>query len=200
MKVLPYGNAALLVEPDDPAAVLAFAAAARADPDVLETVPAARTFLVRCEPPNVAGLRARLGALGPTVTAAPPPVGELVVLDVRYDGADLADTAVELGLTSDELVRLHSAPEYVVAFCGFAPGFAYLNGLDSRLHVARRPEPRTRVPAGSVAIAAEFAGVYPRASPGGWRLLGRTDTDLWDLARTPPVLLVPGTRVRFRAR
>jgi 5-oxoprolinase (ATP-hydrolysing) subunit B len=200
VKVLPYGDAALLVEPDDPAAVLAFAAAAEAEPGVLEVVPAARTFLVRCEPPDIAGLRARLSALAATVTAVPPPVGEQVVLDVHYDGADLADTAAELGLTVAELVRRHSEPDYVVAFCGFAPGFAYLSGLDAALHVARRAEPRTRVPAGSVAIAAEFTGVYPRASPGGWRLLGRTDEELWDLARTPPALLVPGTRVRFRAR
>ncbi len=103
-------------------------------------------------------------------------------------------------MTADELVARHSEPRYVVAFCGFAPGFAYLSGLDERLHVARRAEPRTRVPAGSVGIAGEFTGVYPRASPGGWRLLGRTDADLWNLARTPPALLVPGTRVRFRPR
>jgi KipI family sensor histidine kinase inhibitor len=200
VRVLPYGHAALLVEPDDPAAVLALAAAARTEPGVIEVVPAARTFLVRAEPPLLAGLRARMVALAATVTAAPAPVGELVVLEVRYDGPDLADTAAELHLTPDELVRRHSEPEYVVAFCGFAPGFAYLSGLDAGLHVARRPEPRTRVPAGSVAIAAEFTGVYPRASPGGWRLLGRTDAELWDLGRTPPALLVPGARVRFRPR
>lgn len=200
MRVLPYGDAALLVEPDDAAAVLALAAAARAEPGVVEVVPAARTFLIRADPPQLAGLRDRLVVLAATATVGPPPVGERVVLDVRYNGADLAGTAAELGLTADELVRRHSEPEYVVAFCGFAPGFAYLSGLDSGLHVARRPEPRTRVPAGSVAIAAEFTGVYPRASPGGWRLLGRTDAELWDLGRTPPALLVPGARVRFRPR
>jgi KipI family sensor histidine kinase inhibitor len=200
VKVLPYGDAALLVEPDDPATVLAFAATARGEPDVVEVVPAARTFLVRVEPHHLEPLRRRLLALASTVAAAPPPTGPRMVLDVRYDGDDLADTAAELGLSTDELVRRHSDGEYVVAFCGFAPGFAYLTGLDVGLHVGRRAEPRTRVPAGSVGIAAEFTGVYPRPSPGGWRLLGRTDAELWNLARTPPALLVPGTRVRFRSR
>ncbi len=95
---------------------------------------------------------------------------------------------------------MHSGAGYTVRFCGFAPGFAYLDGLDPRLHVPRRDDPRTSIPAGSVAIAGEFAGVYPRASPGGWRLLGRTDASLWDVDRDPPALLTPGTRVRFRAR
>lgn len=197
MKLLRYGERALLVEPADPAAVLGLAAAARELPGVLEVVPAARTVLVVLDDPaGVPGLRLALRDHASDPTAHPS--GDEVVLDVRYDGADLDDTATEVGLDVDGLVRAHADGEYVVRFCGFVPGFAYLTGLAAGLHVARRPEPRTRVPAGSVAIAGEFTGVYPRPSPGGWRLLGRTDATLWDLARDPPALLAPGTRVRFR--
>jgi KipI family sensor histidine kinase inhibitor len=100
-------------------------------------------------------------------------------------------------LSPSQLIDLHTGAEYTVRFCGFSPGFAYLDGLDPRLHVGRRASPRTAVPAGSVAIAGEFTGVYPRSSPGGWQLLGRTDAQLWEVTRDPPALLTPGTRVRF---
>jgi 5-oxoprolinase (ATP-hydrolysing) subunit B len=199
MRVLPYGDAALLAEPDDPGTVLALAAALRGRPGVLEVVPAARTVLVRAEPASLPDLERHLGDLGSTVRPDPLTTGDHVVLNVHYDGGDLETTAAELGLDADELIRRHAAGRYVVAFCGFAPGFAYLTGLDPALHVARLAEPRTSVPAGSVGIAGEFTGVYPRSSPGGWRLLGRTDATLWDLTRTPPALLPPGTRVTFRA-
>jgi KipI family sensor histidine kinase inhibitor len=198
MRVRAYGDAALLVEPDDPAAVLGLAAAAGREPDVLEVVPAARTVLVRTSRLAVARLRARLPELAAQIPHEQP-VGAHVVLDVHYDGADLVATAELLGLEPAELVRRHSAGSYVVAFCGFAPGFGYLSGLEAELHAPRLAEPRTRVPAGAVGIAGEFTGVYPRPSPGGWRLLGRTDAALWDLDRDPPALLVPGTRVTFRA-
>jgi KipI family sensor histidine kinase inhibitor len=199
MRIAPYGDEALLAEPDDPASVLALAAAVAAEPGVLEVVPAARTLLVRAEAAALAGLPERLIELGEQASAAPEPESAEVVLDVRYDGADLAGVAADLGLDTAEVVRRHTAAAYVVAFCGFAPGFAYLRGLDATLHLPRLTEPRTRVPAGSVGIAGEFTGVYPRESPGGWRLLGRTDADLWDLGRRSPALLSPGTRVRFRA-
>lgn len=198
MRLLPYGDEAILAEPDDPATVLALATALRGESGVREVVPAARTLLVRAAASDLAGIRSRLVELAQTVVAGPPTDGQPVVLDVHYDGADLADTAAEVGMDVDGVVRAHTSGDYVVAFCGFTPGFAYLSGLDEALHVARLAEPRTRVPAGSVAIADEFTGVYPRASPGGWRLLGHTDAELWDLARTPPALLPPGTRVRFR--
>jgi KipI family sensor histidine kinase inhibitor len=200
MRLRPYGPHALLVEPDEPAAVLALAAALDGVAGIREIVPAARTLLAVLEPSaapaSVAGaIRAR--AVDPA--SAPPAAGDRVVLDVEYDGPDLDGTAAELGLAPDDLVRRHAGGDYVVAFCGFAPGFAYLTGLHDALHVPRLGEPRTKVPAGSVGIAGEFTGVYPRASPGGWRLLGRTDATLWDLDRDPPALLAPGTRVRFRA-
>ncbi len=196
---MPYGEAALLAEPGDAASVLDLAAAAAELPGVREVVPAARTVLVVLESADLVqrvsdSLRERAERAATDVA----PDGEPLVLDVRYDGADLTSTADELGLDADGLVRAHSDGEYVVAFCGFVPGFGYLTGLPEALHVARFAEPRTRVPAGSVAIAGEFTGVYPRSSPGGWRLLGHTSAPLWDLDRTPPALLSPGTRVRFR--
>lgn len=199
LRVLRFGRSAVLVEPSDPGVVLALAAAARDLPDVREVVPAARTVLI--EWTSTAAARSAtdtLAALAIEPSHATPASSEPILLSVHYDGADVDEAAHELGMGPDELVRRHSAGEYVVAFCGFAPGFAYLAGLDERLHVPRLPEPRTRVPAGAVGIAGEFTGIYPRPSPGGWRLLGRTDAKLWDVSRTPPALLTPGTRVRFR--
>ncbi|GAB2488498.1 allophanate hydrolase subunit 1 [Jatrophihabitans fulvus] len=193
--MLPYGDTAALVEPDDPSQVRTLAAAAARLPGVVEVVPAACTLLV-VGADALPTLAARLAEVPDDV---PAPSGPEVTLDVRYDGADLPDTAALLGLDSDGLVRAHTSTAFVVAFCGFAPGFAYLTGMPPELHVPRLAEPRTRVPAGSVGLAGEFTGVYPRASPGGWRLIGRTDAALWDLERDPPALLSPGTRVRFRA-
>jgi KipI family sensor histidine kinase inhibitor len=119
---------------------------------------------------------------------------------VRYDGEDLPEVARMCGLTEREVAVRHLEATYLVAFCGFAPGFAYLTGGDPVLRVPRRADPRTRVPAGAVGLADEFTGVYPRPMPGGWQLIGRTDAVLWDLGREPPALLLPGTRVRFVER
>ena len=123
-----------------------------------------------------------------------------IEIPVTYDGMDLAEVAKFTGLSQARIVELHASAEFTVAFCGFAPGFAYLTGLPAELHVPRLATPRTSVPAGSVAIAAEFAGVYPRTSPGGWRILGTTDVTLFDETQTPPALLTPGDRVRFIPR
>jgi KipI family sensor histidine kinase inhibitor len=120
------------------------------------------------------------------------------VIDVRYDGEDLADIARFTGLTVDQVVAAHTGTEWRVAFCGFAPGFSYLIGGDPRLRVPRRDEARVRVPAGSVALAGEFSSIYPRVSPGGWQLLGHTDAVLWDSSADPPAVLRPGAVVQFR--
>jgi KipI family sensor histidine kinase inhibitor len=118
---------------------------------------------------------------------------------VRYDGEDLQSMARMLDLEAAELVRRHAAAEYTVAFLGFAPGFAYLTGLDEALKLPRRADPRTRVPAGSVAVADGYTGIYPLATPGGWHILGRCEAMLFDPGRTTPALLSPGDLVRFKA-
>jgi KipI family sensor histidine kinase inhibitor len=197
--VLPYGDRALLVEVADGPAVAAVRAALERSPlpGQRELVPAARTVLVLLDRPptelDVATLR-RL---------APEPVdddgtGPLVELPVVFDGPDLPEVARLTGRAVPALVTALTAVEFTVAFGGFAPGFGYLTGLPEDLHVPRRETPRTRVPAGSVGLAGPYAGAYPRASPGGWQLVGRTDAVLFDVDRDPPALLVPGARVRFR--
>lgn len=201
MRVLRCADSGLLVEVDDLDAVLALYGALRDDPPygVTGLVPAARTLLLQLDPgradPDAVERRVRATPLaGPGARAAD---AEPLTIPVVYDGADLADVAAHTGLTRAEIVAAHTGRPWTVAFCGFSPGFGYLAGGDPRLHVPRRTEPRTRVPAGSVAIAGEFAAVYPRESPGGWQLLGRTDVRTWDLDRDPPGLLRPGVRVRF---
>ena len=202
MRLLPSGTTALLAEVEDGEgidAVLALHAALEQHrPDgVVDVVPAARTVLLVVDPARttLAAVAAAVHALRPRPGARP--AGELVELPVRYDGADLTDLADRLGIGTDELVRRHTAEEWTVAFCGFAPGFGYLTQPGGSWDVARRATPRTRVPAGSVALAGEFSGVYPRESPGGWQLLGRTDVAVFDVDRDPAALLRPGVRVRF---
>ena len=200
MKVLPYGDRAVLVEPADPDGVLPLRdwLVRQGHSGVVAVLPAARTVLVELDPVVLPMHRlSELRAGAEPQLPSRPAGGEEVELPVRYDGADLATVAGEVGLTVDELVELHSGCEYTVQFCGFSPGFGYLTGLDRRLWLPRLATPRPAVPAGSVAIAGEYAGVYPRPSPGGWRLLGSTEVALFDLDRRPPALLAPGTRVRF---
>jgi KipI family sensor histidine kinase inhibitor len=168
-------------------------------PDVTDVVPAARTLLVSVRPGS-GGLDAVRSLLRDLPADATPPTdGCTVTLPVVYDGPDLDLVASTADLSVDEVVELHSGASYTVAFCGFAPGFGYLTGLPPALRQPRLPSPRTSVPAGSVGIAGEFTGAYPRSSPGGWRLLGRTSAVLFDSRRTPPALLAPGDRVRFEA-
>ena len=136
-----------------------------------------------------------------TVAAAPAvrrPATAPVTIDVTYDGADLGATSELLGVSVAQLVERHTAAEWSVAFSGFAPGFAYLVSDDWPFEVPRLDAPRTRVPAGAVGLAGEFSGVYPRESPGGWRLIGQTHAVLWATDARPPALLAPGARVRFR--
>jgi KipI family sensor histidine kinase inhibitor len=199
VRVLPYGDRALLVEVADLAAVAAVRAALERSPltGQRDLVPAARTVLVVLDrPPTPADVDAleRVHA----VPTDRPLDGPVVDLPVVFDGPDLADVARLTDRSVPDLVAALTAADLEVAFGGFAPGFAYLTGLPDDLHVPRRATPRTRVPAGSVGLAGPFAGAYPRASPGGWQLVGRTDAVLFDVERDPPALLVPGTRVRFQ--
>jgi KipI family sensor histidine kinase inhibitor len=200
IRVLPCGDRALLVEVADPAAVRSVTAALERDPlpGQEELVPAARTVLVRFVREPTELHTAALARLRPDPAAGEQAAGE-VILDVVFDGADLDEVAERTGRAAEQVVQALTSTELTVAFSGFAPGFGYLTGLPRDLHVPRRPTPRTRVPAGAVGLAGPYAGVYPRESPGGWQLVGRTDAVLFDVDRDPPALLVPGTRVRFRA-
>ncbi|MEU3572959.1 5-oxoprolinase subunit PxpB [Kitasatospora sp. NPDC036755] len=163
---------------------------------VEELVPAARTLLLDGVA-DVDAVAALLRTARPVAAGAAR--GPLVEVPTVYDGADLAEVAALWEVSEEAAVRIHTEPEYVVAFCGFAPGFGYLTGLPARFDVPRRATPRSSVPAGSVALAGPYTGVYPHPSPGGWQLVGRTALPLWDTDREPPALLSPGTRVRFTA-
>lgn len=218
-RLLPMGGSALLVEVADTEAALALRArlsrfcassggaaasgsgaeGARWGSAVEQLVVGARTVLVVL---REAQRRDEVGRAVLELAAALDPVveagsGEPVEIAVRYDGEDLDDVARLTGLSRDEVVVAHTGTPWRVGFGGFAPGFAYLVGGDPRLLVPRRTEPRTRVPAGSVALAGEFSGIYPQDSPGGWQLLGSTEALLWDAGRNPPALLAPGMTVRF---
>lgn len=199
MRVLPSGSTALLVEVADLDEVVALYAALVDDPPVgvVDIVPAARTLLLVTDP-AVGSLAAVERAVRATTPRADQrDHGELVEIPVAYDGEDLAEAAELLGCNASELVRRHTAAEWTVAFCGFIPGFGYLTSPTWTTPVPRRSTPRTKVPAGAVALAGEFSGVYPRESPGGWQLLGRTSLTMFDPSRPTPAILRPGVRVRF---
>jgi len=211
-RLLSCGELSVLVEVESLDEVLALHAAVRTLVEaedgefagIVDVVPAARTVLLTVgDGADVAPLRRALPALLATDLAAASapgsdqPSAQPVEILVQYDGADLDDVAHLTGLTPAEVVARHTGQLWRAAFGGFAPGFAYLTGGDTRLHVPRRREPRTSVPAGSVALAGEFSAVYPRASPGGWQLLGHTDAVLFAVDREPPALLQPGGLVRF---
>ncbi|WP_431791961.1 carboxyltransferase domain-containing protein [Microbacterium paraoxydans] len=197
MRILTASDSALLVEADDLEQAMRLNLAWSDVPGVLERIPGARTVLVRFDP-NRTSAAALAEALAATVVdaAALPDAGE-VTIPVRYDGEDLDEAAALLDVSAEELVARHLAADWRVAFSGFAPGFGYAVSGDPLFDVPRRSSPRTRVPAGSVALAGAFSGVYPRESPGGWQLIGRTALEMWDIDRDPPALLAPGRRVRF---
>ncbi|MBC7723385.1 MAG: 5-oxoprolinase/urea amidolyase family protein [Burkholderiaceae bacterium] len=199
MRFLPVRDDALLIELDDLDQTLALVDALGRDPiaGVGELIPGARTLLVHYRPSTVTPARIVASVRGRDLTARSSAQSRLVEIRVRYDGEDLADVAAILGVSEEALVAMHTGGDYSVGFTGFAPGFGYLSGGHPALDVPRRPTPRTRIPAGSVALAGTFSGIYPRESPGGWQLIGTTDSVLWDLARDRPALLEPGDRVRF---
>ncbi|WP_186241277.1 5-oxoprolinase subunit B family protein [Mycobacterium simulans] len=201
--VLDYGDQALMLECDSTADVLAWTAALReaALPGVVDIVPASRTVLVKLNEPRYQGVtrqRMRKLRVNPDATGSADHQ-DIVVIDVVYDGPDLTEVASQTGLTTAQVINAHTSTPWRVGFSGAIPGFAYLLGGDPRLRVPRRAELRTLVPAGSVALAGEFSAIYPRQSPGGWQIIGHTDTDLWDIDRPNPALLTQGTWVRFRA-
>ncbi|MFN0178185.1 MAG: 5-oxoprolinase subunit PxpB [Gemmatimonadales bacterium] len=205
-RISPLGDAALTVsfadrlddEARDQVLGLADRLTRRADPAIVELVPAYVSLVVRYRPDllDYATIRAlvadHLGGAAPRL--AP---GRLIEIPVHYDGPDLDAVAGGTGLTAAEVIALHCGREYSVSLLGFVPGFAYLTELDPRLVLPRRAAPRPRVPAGSVAIAGEQTGIYPAETPGGWHLIGRTPLRVFDPAREPPSLFAVGDRVRF---
>ncbi len=188
------GPRALLAEVASSGEALALATWARASRVAAdEIVPGARTVLLD----GVADIELARVALARWSPTTDVPAGELVEIRVHYDGADLEDVAELWGTDVAGVVARHTATDFVSAFCGFAPGFAYLAGLGDDFTVPRLDSPRTKVPAGAVGLAGSWCGIYPTASPGGWQLIGRTEQALWDPASPQPALLAPGTRVRF---
>lgn len=199
MRMLPCGESGLLLELTELAQVQTWYAALAADPPagVVDLVPAARTVLIVFDPELTTPSRVAEQVTGLEPAPGLTPVADRVTIPVRYDGDDLAEVGRRTGLGARGVVAAHTSAEWTVAFCGFSPGFGYLVGTDTGLRVPRREVPRTRVLAGAVALADEFTGVYPRQSPGGWQLIGRTELRVWDLDRSPPAILRPGVRVRF---
>jgi KipI family sensor histidine kinase inhibitor len=205
-RIRQFGEAALLAELGDAfdESVAAWARALASEWEHGPAVPAYTSVVVSFDPeslePDVAERRLRdLLARGPVYSsrgAAP----QLVEIAMRYDGPDLADVANSSGMSIDELIAVHSGREYSAVFLGFLPGWAYCARLDPRIVATRLPSPRARVPAGSVGVVDGQTGVYPFASPGGWRLVGTTDEVMFDPRRERPSLLHAGDRLRFVAR
>ncbi|MGY0003941.1 5-oxoprolinase subunit B family protein [Micromonospora sp. I033] len=200
MRIRPVGAHALLLDCDGPEQVEAWRAElwrrrAAGELSAVEIVPAAATVLLDGVP-DPAAAAARIAGWTPAGVAATAAAAEVRVPTV-YDGPDLPAVAEHWGVGVPAVVERLRRTEFRVAFCGFAPGFAYLTGLPAELAVPRLATPRTRVPAGSVALAGPYAGIYPTASPGGWLLVGRTDLVLFDVHADPPARLTPGSRVRL---
>ncbi|MCM2441783.1 5-oxoprolinase/urea amidolyase family protein [Agrobacterium vitis] len=199
MRFLPVSLTTMLVELADLDETLALFASLQANPvaGIDEMVPAARTLMIRFRPQTICAEALAAEVSTHDLSAKLAPSDHLVEIPVDYDGEDLADVAELTGLAVEEVIRRHTESTFTVAFCGFAPGFGYLVGGDPALHVPRRKSPRTRIPAGAVALAGAFSGVYPQASPGGWQIIGVTPVKMWDLSRDPPALFQPGYQVRF---
>lgn len=204
MEALLVGQHALLVECADADQVLATYQVLRSraeDLGVRDIVPAARTVLLDGLLDRAAALalvqELQVDAASAAGAAPAQEPASRVDLPTRYDGPDLDEVARQWRCTTAEVVRRHQQTEFVVSFCGFTPGFAYCSGLPADLVVSRRADPRPAVPAGSVALAGEYTGVYPTATPGGWQLIGTTSASLWKPGEAHPALLSPGTRVRF---
>lgn len=206
LRIDPFGERALLVRAPDQATVLALASALVADlgagSSLVDVVPGDRTLLVGFDGTDAGEAAARAAieaaAMHPATATGP----RRHVIPVRYggdDGPDLGEVAALAGRSPEALVGLHTGRDHEVLFIGFAPGFPYIGGLAPELVLPRLATPRTITPAGSVAIAEAYTGIYPAGLPGGWRVIGRTETQLFDPAADPPVTLLPGDIVRFEA-
>lgn len=195
------GESGILVELRDPVErrLLHAALLQNPAPALTELVPAAVTIMLKTAtaeaiPAVLEHLRALLASGIEEVAAADV---EPTIIEVRYDGEDLAAVAEILGISERDVVARHTGQLWTVEFAGFMPGFGYMSGAAGGMTVPRRQSPRTRIPPGSVALAGDFTGIYPQASPGGWQLIGTTDAVLWDTEATPPTVMVPGARIQF---
>lgn len=196
------GPRALLIELDSLPEVLALHAQLLQDPPAgqVDVLAAARTVMAVFDSrANALAARDGITFADPGASHGPADDADPVRIEVVYDGEDLAEVAAHTGLSTDGVVAAHTGQLWTAAFGGFAPGFAYLVGENEALNVPRRATPRTAVPAGSVAMAGNFSAVYPRSSPGGWQLIGRTAARMWDLDRDQPALVRPGQRVQYVA-
>lgn len=195
--VRPYGESAVLLDCADLADTQAVRAALERDPwtEIEEVVAGAETLLLRLSSPLSDRRRRELVQL--SAPPLDPTAGDPVTIEVDYSGVDLHEVAEHLGMSPDDVIAHHVGQVWTVAFCGFAPGFAYLHSETDRLTVPRRETPRKTVPTGAVGLADRWSGIYPRSGPGGWQLIGTTAETLWDLERDPPALLQPGATVRF---
>jgi len=200
LRILPSGPKAFLVEVENDSQVMSLLneVAKRGDTDwiahLVDVVPGERTVLfdgvtdLSAAQADVKSWRLQTGEARPST---------MVEVECRYDGPDLARVAELWQMSEEDLVNYHSRLPHRVLFCGFSPGFAYIRSLDQNHLVPRRASPRATVGAGSVGLARSYTGIYPRSSPGGWQLIGRSDTRIWDESRDPPALLIPGTHVTF---
>lgn len=211
IRILPVADRAVLIDLPDLDSALALFQQLNADSlsGVTELVPAAKTILVSFDTDIVSAghvsswclerYRQILAQQSVVHGSSALSQSELVEIPVQYDGEDLGSVAEYLGITVQELVERHTGTDFIGAFAGFAPGFVYLsNGDPIFTGIPRLETPRTRVPASSVAVAGDFSAIYPKVSPGGWRLLGTTPEQMWNLQRSRPALIQPGFRVRFR--
>ncbi|CAG9296671.1 5-oxoprolinase subunit B/C family protein [Celerinatantimonas diazotrophica] len=199
MRFLPVNLTALLVELTTLEQAIALHRNLINEPieGIMQMLPAARTVLIEYDPLYLSKQQLAQQISQRSFEQSSLSLGKLVKIDVEYNGCDLGEVAEYLNLSVNALIDWHTEAPFQVAFTGFAPGFAYLKALGTSLVVPRRNSPRAKIPAGSVALAGEFSGIYPKDSPGGWQLIGQTSQAMWDLKRERPALLEPGDRVQF---
>lgn len=201
--VAEFGNA---ITPEINARIRAFniALEQRKLPGVLELLPTYRSVLIQYDPEIIGTeiLKARLSDIAQNLDTIAIPSAQVVELPVLYGGEmgpDLDFVAEHAGLSPEQVIRLHTEPEYLIYMLGFTPGFTYLGGLNEKIHTPRLTQPRVKIPGGSVGIAGSQTGVYPIDSPGGWQLIGRTPVKLYDPNRAEPILPRAGQYIKFRA-
>ena len=173
-------------------------------PGVLDMIPAFASLLVQYDPIRISWcqiqdrVESALETGGEETENEPCRIIEIPVCYGGDFGPDLPHIAEHAGITTDEVIRIHTSRDYLIYMLGFLPGFCYLGGLDERIHTPRLKSPRVRIPAGSVGIGGSQTGIYPMESPGGWQIMGRTPVKLYNPANRDPILLRAGEYIRFQ--